>query len=214
MSDDPIDDHRDLADKAEADVETDAEAAAPAVPDERDAAIERLERAVAEEREHAATLRNAVEDLHFKTEILEKSYSKQLADARERTRAAEQSLAERDARIVELESARKDTEQLLTEARAELERIVADRGRLDRPLAPGESVRIRAVARGEVGARARESLFTIDELMEDSSWLPERQRARQEDAKPPLEVAVEDEAASTEMLSPELMFTRKRSDGG
>ena len=50
--------------------------------------------------------------------------------------------------------------------------------------------------------------------MEDSSWLPERQRARQEDAKPPLEVAVEDEAASTEMLSPELMFTRKRSDGG
>jgi len=212
MSDDPIDGRHDLSDKVE--VDADAEAATPAAPDERDAAIERLERAVAEEREHAATLRNTVEDLRFKAEILEKSYSKQLADARERTRAAEQALAERDARIAQLESAHKDTEQLLSEARAELERLVGDRGRLERPLEPGESVRIRAVARGEAGAKARESLLTIDELMEDSSWLPERQRARQEDANPPVQVPVEEEVSSEEMLPPELMFSRKRADGG
>ena len=56
-------------------------AAAPA-PDERDAAVERLERAVAEERQHATILRKTVEELRFKARILEKSYAKQLEDAR------------------------------------------------------------------------------------------------------------------------------------
>ena len=61
---------------------------------------ERLEQALAEERQHAATLRASVEDLRFKMTILEKSYAKQLADARTRAEAAEKGLAEEKARAI------------------------------------------------------------------------------------------------------------------
>ena len=58
---------------------------APPAPDERDATIERLERTLGEERQNSATLRETVDGLHFKAEVLEKGYSKQLADARLRS---------------------------------------------------------------------------------------------------------------------------------
>ena len=40
----------------------------PPGPDERDATIEKLERAIAEERDHSATLRKTIDELHFKAE--------------------------------------------------------------------------------------------------------------------------------------------------
>ena len=66
----------------------------PAVPDERDAAIARLERALVEERENAAGLRKTNDELSFKAQILEKGYATQLADARTRMEAAQKELAD------------------------------------------------------------------------------------------------------------------------
>src|SRR5690606_15949827 len=72
-------------------------AAAQAAPDELDAARERLERALAEERQKSAALRASVDGLQFKLDVLEKSYAKQLADARQHAEAAARTPAERDA---------------------------------------------------------------------------------------------------------------------
>jgi DNA repair exonuclease SbcCD ATPase subunit len=83
----------------------DAALGTPAVPDERDATIERLERAIAEERQHSAALRTTIEELRFQLDILERSYSKQLADARQRGETAEQEATDLRARVSELEAA-------------------------------------------------------------------------------------------------------------
>jgi hypothetical protein len=72
---------------------SEAKPVGPPVPDERDAIIKRLEQTIAEERKNSATLRETVDNLRFKTETLERSYAKQLADARQRGTSAEQALA-------------------------------------------------------------------------------------------------------------------------
>ena len=94
----------------------DTASAAPSISDERDAQIERLERDLAEERGHSATLRTTIEDLRFKADILERSYSKQLADARERGEAVERESADLRARLAELEAAYEDLKRESTES--------------------------------------------------------------------------------------------------
>ena len=61
-------------------------------PDPRDATIERLERELAEQRDAAKTLRESLDAATFKIEILEKSYAKQLAEARDKLAAIEAEL--------------------------------------------------------------------------------------------------------------------------
>jgi len=166
-----------------------AEPQTPAAPDERDLAIERLERALTEERAHAATLRARVEELRFKNEILERSYSKQLADARRRAETAENSLAGHEARIAELESDRAQSMRLLGEARAELEQFSGLRH------------------------RSRPGIVTMDELMQDSSWLPKQPEVHRENGHLDTKVRPEPEDPAEDMLAPELMFTgRGRRD--
>src|SRR6188472_440518 len=92
-------------------------AEAPPQPDERDAAIARLERTVAEERQNAASLREANDALNFKLQIMEKSYAKQLVDARQRMDAALKELAGHQTRLKELGSGGEDTLRLLAETR-------------------------------------------------------------------------------------------------
>lgn len=166
------------------------EPAAPAAPDERDLAIERLERTLAEEREHAATLRTLVEELRFKNEILEKSYSKQLADARERMAAAEQALSDRVARIAELEGECERATRSLSEARAALEQF-SGLGH-----APGSRIE------------------TIEELMQDTSRMRRPPEAIRENGQLDLKIdADQQDGPSEDMLAPELLFAgRNRRD--
>jgi dGTP triphosphohydrolase len=103
-----------------------AKPSGPPVPDERDTLIRRLEQALAEERKNSSTLREAVDDLRFKTETLEKSYAKQLADARQKAATAEQALAAHKAEVATFGADREETIRLLTEARAELAQVTLD----------------------------------------------------------------------------------------
>ena len=85
----------------------------PEAADERDTIIADLERAVAAERQHTAALRQAADDLRFKVEVLERSYGKQLDDARQRWEAAEGEVAALQAQIAELERIAAESKQPL-----------------------------------------------------------------------------------------------------
>jgi DNA repair exonuclease SbcCD ATPase subunit len=195
MSDDDIDDQ---------DSPRQAKQDAPPPPDERDAIIERLERTVAEERKNSAKLRNTVEDLRFKAEILEKSYAKQLADARQRSATAEQHLADQTA----LETSREETMRQLNETRAELERVTIERDQLLEQ--PGRSdaprPRIRTVPRGDSGSQAAEG--TINELMANLRFT--RERPPPEDSHLHSHARADEECPSEEMIAPDLVFPKKR----
>jgi len=77
---------------ASAEAADDPAADAPA-PDERDEIIARLERDIEAERARSAELEGAVKALEFKLDVLERSYGKQLADARAASEDAKKELA-------------------------------------------------------------------------------------------------------------------------
>ncbi len=190
-----------------------AKGAAPSTPDERGATIERLEHEVAEERQHAAMLCKTVEELRFKAGILEKSYAKQLEDARLRSETAERELADQQARIAALETAHEDAMRLLAEARRELERAPADRGQSRKALASTDSMRMNASAQDDAESGAQEGLPTINELMTDSSWADEGQPVGHEKEHPEEQVRADQESSPEELIAPDLVYTVK-GDGG
>ena len=201
MTDDHIKDHQGLPNKAKD--------AAPTAPDNRDAVIERLERAVAEEREHAAMLRKTAEELRFKARVLEKSYAKQLEDARMCRETAERELADQQARMAALDSAREDAMRLLAETRTELERITADRDKLRKALASTDGMQIKTIAQDNTESRAEDSLLTINRLMKDSSLAGERRPVGREKEHADAQVRAGQESPSEELIAPELVFTVK-----
>ncbi|NIW23785.1 MAG: hypothetical protein GWN29_04060, partial [Gammaproteobacteria bacterium] len=97
----------------------------PEAPDERDAMIERLERELAEEAEHTAGLRKTIDELRFQAQTLEKSYAKQLEDARSRIEKAEQATEAEKARASEIEKERDDILLELKDAQGRVERLSA-----------------------------------------------------------------------------------------
>src|ERR1044072_4162813 len=106
-----------------------AAGSAPSAPDERDAVIARLQRELAEERQFSVTLGETSEQARFQLQILEKSYAKQLGDARTRADTAERELGEKKARLAALDSG-EDTTKLLKEPRAALAQVPAERDEL------------------------------------------------------------------------------------
>lgn len=152
----------------------DTASAAPSISDECEAQVERLERDLAEEREHSAILRATIEELRFRADILERSYSKQLADARQHGEAAERESAELRARLAEIETAHEDVKRQLTES------------------------------------ASRDGSRTINELIGDASWVPERRPARYEEDI----IRAQEETPAEEMIAPDLIFANKRGDDG
>jgi len=180
----------------------------PAAPARRDEAVERLKRAVAEEREHSAALRSSVDDLRFKTEILERSYSKQLEDARLRAETAERRYEEQGARIAELDAAREDAIALLTETKAELDRLTTERNQLRRQLASKDG--------WQTGAASDDGDFsgeegTINTLLDDAKWIREREPTEEEKARAEA-AAREAEAPAEEMISPDVVLAARKKD--
>jgi hypothetical protein len=180
---------------------------APSVPDERDAVIARLQRELAEQRQVSSTLRETGEQTRFQLQILEKSYSKQLGDARTRADTAERELAEKKARLAALDSG-EDTTKLLKEARAELAQTTAERDELRAQIARGGSYKPERARRAE--PQVADDGGTINALMTDSSWIRERKAAAEGhlDAK----VVAEDDSPSVDMLDPSLVFTKGKRD--
>jgi hypothetical protein len=185
-----------------------ADGAAVPAADERDAAIQRLKQTLAEERELAATLREANEGFRFQLQILEKSYAKQLADARGRAETAERELFEKKARLAALDSG-EDTSKLLREARADLAQITAERDELRAQVTLGSTFRGGAPRPRPRPVEEEVDGGTINALISESSWVQERRAA----ADGHLDAKVRAEPETTEdMIAPELVFTKGKDD--
>lgn len=174
----------------------------PSSDDRHAVEIERLERQLVEEREHAKGLRSNVQELTFRIEILERSYSKQLADARKRAETAETALTEQRARNAELDSAREDAIQLLSDAGDELSQLTKERDQLRRQLSSRDGFVVEGADADDFSGDGG----TINALMNDASWM--KRKAPAEEAR--LQAAAEaearaaEEAEAGEMISPEL----------
>ncbi len=186
--------------------EADASQAAQAIA-ERDAKIKELERAVAEERQNSAALRETADSLHFKTEILEKSYAKQLADTRARLATAEQALAEQKQKEVAYGTGQEETIRLLKDARAQLEQAKLEREQFRAELRRGQGWS----GSGAHAAPAEATEGTINQLMAGPEWLKKRDSAS---GNSHLEAKVTEssDAPVEQMIDPALVFTKDNKD--
>lgn len=182
----------------------------PAVHTEsgQDSTIDRLERAVAEERDNAARLRQQANELKFQLDINERSYSKQLADARKTVESAERELAEQKARNAELDAAREDAIELLSETRNEIDRLTTERDQLRRQLMSRDGWQVENAA-GEPEDFGDEG--TINALMNDVSWARKSEAAAAARAKLAASEAA-GEVVEEEMISPDIVLAARRSD--
>lgn len=177
---------------------------APPAPDERDEKIARLERSLEHERENASTLRSTVDELRFKIDILEKSYAKQLTDAREAREKAEAELAAQRARAAELGTGGEETLKLLEEARATLSTLTAERNELRSRLARSEKTEP-GKSTPDPESRPHDQTLTIDDMLTTSRWRIERRAAGEGHLNAQVQ---EDTDAPAEMISPELVFAK------
>jgi hypothetical protein len=197
---------REPADKAP--LRAPAAAAPPDVADERDAAIARLERTLVEERQIASQLREENDALRFKGEVLEKSYSKQLADARQRNEVLQKELDAHKSRFAELGSGAEDTLRLLADTRAELNRVTADLNLLKAQQGrgggmPAASYRPRETETDDPSSQ------TINALLSGAGGARRREGG---DSNLHQRVKSEQPAPLEEMVSPDLIFTKDDDD--
>jgi hypothetical protein len=184
-------------------------------PDPRDAVIERLERDLREQTALATTLRESLDAATFKVEILEKSYAKQLTDARDKGAAVEAELQEKDQILAGLGGGHEHTLRELNDALTVIKVLKAERDRLRKQLAEG-GVRQRgaatasksfAVVMGEVG----DGGGTINALIANADWV-EKKKPEGSSGHANAQVPPQD-APHEEMLAPDLVFTGKDRDG-
>jgi len=173
---------------------------------ERDARIAELERQLAEERANAATLREESDGFRFKTEILEKSYAKQLADTRAKLAAAEKAAADQKANQVAYGADHEETVRLLKEARAELAQLKLDSDQLRT-----QARRSGWTAPGAAADTSQTAEGTINQLMAGQGWLTKRETAAG-GSNLEAKVAAPENAPVEDMLAPELVFTKKDKD--
>jgi len=171
---------------------------------ERDAKIAELERQLAEERTNAAALREASDGFRFKTEILEKSYAKQLADTRAKLAAAEQVAAEHKAHQIAYGADHEETVRLLKETRAELEQLKLDRDQLR-----SQARRSGWTPPSAAADTAQTSEGTINQLMAGAGWLTKRE-APAGGSNLQAQVAAPEDVPAEDMLAPELVFTKDK----
>jgi hypothetical protein len=190
----------------------DASQTAPSGPDPRDATIERLSRELAAERDNLTTVREALDAARFKVEVLEKSYAKQLADARERLAATEQTLADKTHVLAGLDGGHEDTLRALNDARAELKLVVTERDALRKQIAEGGfRQRSSSQTRAPLATTAEptDSGGTINQLISSAGWVEKAPRVGSGHAS--ATVSAQD-APHEDMLAPELVFTKGRED--
>ena len=185
---------------------------APAAPDERDLKIERLERALAEEKAHAVTLREASDAQKFKLETLEKGYSKQLADARQRADAATKELAELKAKLAQFGTGGEETLKKIEDMHTELVNMTAERNKLRDQLAKSDKRPGGGYGNKSEPRRPHdESSDTINLLIENAGLDPGPDQPRGGDNNVNARVKLEHGPAEI-MVSPDLIFTEKDKD--
>ncbi len=189
-----------------------AAATVPAAPDERDLKIERLERALAEEKAHAVTLREAADAQKFKLETLEKGYSKQLADARQRADAVTKELTELKAKLAQHGTGGEETLKKMEDMHSELLNMTAERNKLREQLAKLDTRRGGGYGnKTEPRRPLDESSDTINSLITNAGVDPGREKPRGGDSNTNQRVKLEQGPAEI-MVSPDLIFTDKDKD--
>ncbi len=200
-------------------------------PDARDTAVERLERELAEQRELATRLRESLDAATFKTEILEKSYAKQLAEARDKRAATESELAEKDEILANLGDGHEHTLRELNDALTVIKVLKKERDQLRKQIAEGgfrqpSKTKARALlgsdeaprggtigtsdaaAGGAIDASDDDtSGGTINALIANESWAEKKPGLGSGQAT--AQVGPEPETPQQEMLAPDLVFTAK-----
>jgi hypothetical protein len=188
--------------------------AAPAATDERDLKIERLERALAEEKAHAVSLREAADAQKFKLETLEKGYSKQLADARQRADAATKELTELKAKLAQHGTGGEETLKKMEDMHSELVNMTAERNKLREQLAKLDTRRGGGYGNKSESRRPLdESSDTINSLITNAGVDPGPEKARGGDSNLSARVKLE-QGSGEVMVSPDLIFTEKDKDDG
>jgi uncharacterized coiled-coil protein SlyX len=188
-------------------------------PDARDETIERLERELAEQRDAAKTLRESLDASSFKAEILEKSYAKQLTEARDKRAALEIELQEKDEILAGLGGPHEHTLRELSDALTVIKVLKRERDQLRKQIAQGgfrqpsqratRASRVLADVRADVQADGLDDTSggTINELIANESWAQRKPAVGTGQAT--AQVGPEPETPHEEMLAPDLVFTAK-----
>jgi len=185
----------------------------PAAPDERDLKIERLERALAEEKAHAVALREASDAQKFKLETLEKGYSKQLADARQRADAATKELTELKAKLAQYGTGGEETLKKIEDMHSELVNMTVERNKFRELLAKSDARRDGGYGNKADRRPLDASSDTINSLITNAGIDPGPEKARGGDSNLSARVKLE-QGPSEIMVSPDLIFTEKDKDDG
>lgn len=215
-----------------------AEPSPPAGPDPREAAIERLERELAEQREAAKTLRESLDAATFKTEILEKSYAKQLSEARDKLATTAAELKEKDEILANLGGGHEHTLRELNDALTVIKVLKKERDQLRKQMAQGvarprgEVTKARALLGDDAGglipssgsagdgqaprdSHDDTSSGTINALIANAGWAEKKPEAGSGQGGARVEAGPQQ--PHEEMLSPDLVFTatdkEKHSEG-
>jgi hypothetical protein len=192
---------------------------APPGPDPRDAAIERLERELAEQRTAAQQSRESLDAAGFKAEVLEKSYAKQLADTRDKLAAVESELQEKNQILENLGGGHEHTLRELNDALTVIKVLKTERDQLRKQIAQGgfrqpRETKARALLAsgddtpgGTINASDDDtSGGTINALIANAGWA-EKKPIGAGQATAQIEAA--QEQPQEEMLSPDIVFTAK-----
>jgi len=173
----------------------------------RDATIERLERELEEQRDTAKRLQEALDAATFKAEILEKSYAKQLGEARDKRAAIEAELKEKEEILAGLGDGHEHTLRELADAVAVIKVLKGEVMQLRNLIAQG-SPRQRKTDRPERAlAVADTNDGTINALIANAGWLEKKPAVGTGQAT--ATVDAEPAPPQEEMIAPDLVFTAK-----
>jgi hypothetical protein len=197
-------------------------------PDDRAAAIERLERELNEQRDAAKTLQGSLDAVTFQKEILEKSYAKQLAEVREKLASAQSELKEKEEILSGLGGPHEHTLRELNDALAVIKVLKKQLDQLRKQNAQGGGLRQRTEttkarlllgddAHGMMPAAGGDSRGaspgedtsdgTINALIANVGW--EKKKPGVGTGQATATVETEAEPPRGEMLSPDLVFTAR-----
>jgi hypothetical protein len=198
-------------------------------PDSRDATIARLERELAEQRTAAQSVREALDAATFKAEILEKSYAKQLTEARDKRAALEIELGEKEEILAGLGGGHEHTLRELADALAVIKVLKGERDQLRKQIAQGgfrqpSGTKARALLgsdyapSGSVSAPISDPVSASDEdtsggtinaLIANAGWAEKKPNVGSGHSNAQVS---DQEVPHEEMLAPDLVFTAKDTE--
>ena len=186
------------------------------------ALVERLERELEEQRTLATTLREALDAATFKIEILEKSYAKQLTEARDKRAVIEADLEEKNQILANLGDGHEHTLRELNDALTVIKVLKNERDKLRKQMAqggfrpPGDRPTRAQLLLGEpladtkLDASGDTSGETINALIANTSWAERKPEVGT--GHTGAQVAEHEEPPHAEMIAPDLVFTDKDED--